>query len=191
MTDVPPPGELTRLLQESSAGNRESMDRLLPVVYDELRRLAASYLRRERQDHTLQATALAHEAYMRLIDQRVSHWNGRSHFFGIAAQVMRRILVDHARAHQAEKRGGDLKRVTLDDASAWASPQDVNLIALDDALKALATRDERKARVVELRFFGGLSVDETADVLGIAAVTVMRDWTMAKAFLLKEMTASD
>lgn len=183
-------GEITQLLRESSQGDAGAMDRLVPVVYDELRALAASYLRRERADHTLQPTALANEAYLRLIDQRVVQWNSRSHFFGIAAQLMRRILVDHARAHRAEKRGGQAERVPLDEAIAWTSPQDVNLIALDDALNSLSEHDARKARVVELRFFGGMSVDETAELLGVAAVTVMRDWTMAKAYLLREMTRS-
>lgn len=162
----------------------------MPVVYDELRALAAAYLRRERPDHTLQPTALANEAYLRLIDQRVANWNGRSHFFGIAAQMMRRILVDHARAHSAGKRGGGADHVPLNEAAAWTGPQDVDLIALDEALTSLTANDPRKAKVVELRFFGGMSVDETAEVLGIAAVTVMRDWTMAKAFLLREMTRS-
>lgn len=159
----------------------------MPVVYDELRKLAGAYLRRERPDHTLQPTALAHEAYLKLIDQRVGRWQNRTHFFGIAAQVMRRILVDHARATRAEKRGGDVRRVTLDEAAAWANPANIDLIALDDALKSLAAKDARKARVVELRFFGGLSVEETAEVLGVAAVTVMRDWALAKAFLLNEI----
>jgi RNA polymerase sigma factor (TIGR02999 family) len=183
-------GEITRLLRESSQGDADAMARLVPVIYDELRALAASYLRRERPDHTLQPTALANEAYIRLVDQRVVQWNNRSHFFGIAAKMMRRILVDHARAHRAGKRGGDAERVPLDEASAWTSPHDVDLIALDIALDSLARHDERKAKVVEMRFFGGMSVDETADVLGVASVTVMRDWTMAKAYLLREMTGS-
>lgn len=183
-------GEITHLLRQSSEGDTDAMGRLMPVVYDELRALAAAYLRRERPDHTLQPTALVNEAYLRLIDQRVVHWNSRSHFFGIAAQIMRRILVDHARAHKAGKRGGGSEHVTLDEASAWTGPHDVDLIALDEALNSLSANDSRKARVVELRFFGGMSVEETADVLGIAAVTVMRDWTMAKAFLLREMTRS-
>lgn len=183
-------GEITQLLRQSSEGDTGAMERLMPVVYDELRALAASYLRRERPDHTLQPTALANEAYLRLIDQRVIQWNGRSHFFGIAARVMRRILVDHARAHRAGKRGGRAEHVPLDEAAAWTGPHDVDLIALDEALDSLSANDPRKAKVVELRFFGGMSVEETADVLGVAAITVMRDWTMAKAYLLREMTRS-
>jgi len=181
-------GEITQLLIQSSSGDSGAMDRLVPLVYNELRVLAASYLRRERLDHTLQPTALANEAYLRLIDQRAVQWNSRSHFYGIAAQLMRRILVDHARAHRAEKRGGQAERVPLDEAVAWTGPHDVNLIALDDALQGLAAHDPRKARVVELRFFGGLSVDESAEVLGVAAITVMRDWNLAKAYLFREMT---
>lgn len=190
MDTDPRQGEITQLLRQSSEGDTDAMDRLVPVVYDELRALAASYLRRERPDHTLQPTALANEAYVRLVDQRVVQWNNRSHFFGIAAQLMRRILVDHARAHSAGKRGGHAQRVPLDEAVAWTTPRDVDLIALDEALTHLSQHDARKAKVVELRFFGGMSVDETAEVLGVAAVTVMRDWTMAKAYLLREMTGS-
>jgi RNA polymerase sigma-70 factor, ECF subfamily len=157
---------------------------LLPLVYGELRRLAAGYLRRERAGHTLQPTALVHEAYLRMIDQTQVHWQNRAHFFGVAAQMMRRILVDHARAHEAEKRGGEFQKLSLDEnLDASGGERDVNLVALDDALNRLAEMDPQKSKIVELRFFGGLSIEETAEVLGIGTATVIRQWRMARAWL--------
>jgi RNA polymerase sigma factor (TIGR02999 family) len=156
---------------------------LLPLVYAELRRLAASYLRRERPDHTLQPTALVHEAYLRLVDQTQARWQNRAHFLGVAAQMMRRILVDHARGHRAEKRGGDFQILSLDENIDVSGERAADLVALDEALKRLAELDPQKSRVVELRFFGGLSVEETAEVLGVSAPTVKRQWRMAKAWL--------
>src|ERR1044072_8528923 len=176
--------EVTRLLVRLTDGDRGVLDDLLPVVYGELRRLAASYLRKERVGHTLQPTALVHEAYMRLVDQTQVQWQTRAHFFGVAAQMMRRILVDHARAHEAEKRGGEFQKLSLDEnLDAAGAERDVNLVALDDALNRLAEMDPQKSKIVELRFFGGLSVEETAEVLGVSAPTVKRQWRMAKAWL--------
>jgi RNA polymerase sigma factor (TIGR02999 family) len=181
------PGDVTQILKDWSTGNREALDQLLPAVYDELRRLANHYLRGERPDHTLQPTALVHEAYLRLIDQRSVSWQNRAHFFGVAAQIMRRILVDHARSHISEKRGGQRRKLSLDEAVSWASERDLDLVALDDALTALSAFDERKGRIVELRFFGGLSVEETAEVLSVSPQTVLRDWSLAKAWLFNEL----
>jgi RNA polymerase sigma-70 factor, ECF subfamily len=178
---------VTQLLIEISNGDREAVDLLLPVIYDELRKLAANYLRRERPDHTLQPTALVHEAYLRLVDQTRVNWQNRAHFFGIAAQIMRRLLVDHARRHNAEKRGQDFQKLSLDENVDRAVERSTELIALDDALKALAAFDPQKARVVELRYFGGLSIDETADVIGVTATTIKRHWRFAKAWLHGEM----
>jgi RNA polymerase sigma-70 factor, ECF subfamily len=178
--------DVTRLLQELQHGRDGAADQLVPLVYGELHNLAVHYMRSERGDHTLQPTALVHEAYMRLVDQRHASWQNRSHFFGIAAQAMRRILVDHARRKQAGKReGGD--RVTLDESVAEAPQRSVDLLALDDALNKLAALDPRQARVVELRFFGGLDIEQTAESLGISPATVKRDWTFARAFLQREM----
>jgi len=178
--------DVTRLLQDLQHGREGAADQLVPLVYGELHNLAVHYMRSERGDHTLQPTALVHEAYMRLVDQRHASWQNRSHFFGIAAQAMRRILVDHARRKQAGKReGGD--RVTLDESVAEAPQRSVDLIALDDALNKLAALDPRQARVVELRFFGGLDIEQTAESLGISPATVKRDWTFARAFLQREM----
>jgi RNA polymerase sigma factor (TIGR02999 family) len=181
---------VTQLLIEVSKGDREAVDLLLPVIYDELRKLAANYLRRERPDHTLQPTALVHEAYLRLVDQTRANWQNRAHFFGVAAQIMRRLLVDHARKHNAEKRGQDFQKLSLDENIDRAVERGAELIALDDALKALAEFDEQKARVVELRYFGGLSIEETADVLGVAPTTIKRHWRFAKAWLHGEMQKS-
>jgi RNA polymerase sigma factor (TIGR02999 family) len=164
-------------------GDHDALDALLPLVYAELRRLAAGYLRRERHGHTLQPTALVHEAYLRMIDQTQVRWQNRAHFFGVAAQMMRRILVDHARAHEAEKRGGEFQKLSLDENIDVSGDRDVNLVALDDALNLLAEVDPQKSKIVELRFFGGLSVEETAEVLGVSAPTVKRQWRMAKAWL--------
>ena len=182
-----PTESVTRLLIELSKGDRGAVDLLLPVIYDELRKLAANYLRRERPDHTLQPTALVHEAYIRLVDQTRVNWQNRAHFFGVAAQIMRRLLVDHARKHNAEKRGQDFQMISLDENIDRAVERSSELIALDDALKTLAEFDEQKARMVELRYFGGLSIEETADVLGVTPTTIKRHWRFAKAFLHGEI----
>lgn len=158
----------------------------MPLVYKELRRLAASYLRRERSDHTLQPTALVHEAYMRLVEQKSVQWQGRSHFFAITAQLMRRILVDHARSHLAEKRGSGAEKVPITQAILMSQERPAELLALDESLTRLAALDPQQGRVVELRIFGGLTVEETADILQISPATVKRDWSMAKAWLLHE-----
>jgi RNA polymerase sigma-70 factor, ECF subfamily len=159
----------------------------MPLVYDELRRLAQHYLRRERADHTLQSTALVHEAYVRLVGQASPPWQSRAHFFGIAARLMRQILVEHARAHQAAKRGGNAFKLTLEDASALAQPADVDLVALDDALRKLSALDARQSRIVELRFFAGLTIEDAAEVLKISPATVAREWTIARAWLYREV----
>lgn len=187
MTTPPPPHDVTQLLINWSNGNREALDNLLPLVYKELRQLADRYLRRERSDHTLQATALVHEAYLKLIDQRNVRWQNRAHFFGVAAQAMRRILVDHARSHQTAKRGSGGHKVSLDEGIDLSDERATDLIALDDALQQLAEIDPQKSRIVELRFFGGLSIEETAEVLGIGTATVIRQWRMAKAWLYGEV----
>ena len=175
--------EVTRLLVRLTDGDRGVLDELLPLIYGELRRLAAGYLRRERVGHTLQPTALVHEAYLRLVDQTQVRWQNRAHFLGVAAQMMRRILVDHARGQRAEKRGGDFQKLSLDENIDVSGERASDLVALDEALQRLAEFDPQKARVVELRFFGGLSVEETAEVLGVSAPTVKRQWRMAKAWL--------
>jgi RNA polymerase sigma factor (TIGR02999 family) len=178
--------EVTRLLLDLQRGDAEASGQLVPLVYAELHGLAVHYMRNERGDHTLQPTALVHEAYLRLVDQRAVSWQNRSHFFGIASQAMRRILVDHARRKRASKREGG-ERITLDESVAEAPERPVDLIALDDALCKLAALDPRQARVVELRFFGGLDIEQTAESLGISPATVKRDWTFARAFLQREM----
>ncbi len=183
-----PPENITELLASYGRGDKESLDRLMPIVYEELRRQAARYLRREQPGNTLQTTALIHEAYVRLVDQRNTQWQNRAHFFGIAAQMMRRILVDHARAKKRVKRGGSEIRVSLSDATVAAKEQDLDVVALDAALERLALIDEQQSRVVELRFFSGLSVEETAEVMGISKSTVKRDWSMAKAWLHRELS---
>jgi len=181
-----PKSDLPPLLLDLQRGRDGAADALVPLVYAELHDLAVHYMRGERTDHTLQPTALVHEAYMRLVDQRNASWQNRSHFFGIAAQAMRRILVDHARRKRATKREGG-ERVTLDESVAEAPQRSVDLIALDDALVKLAALDPRQARVVELRYFGGLDIEQTAESLGISPATVKRDWTFARAFLQREM----
>ncbi len=178
---------ITHLLKEWSAGDPRALDRLTPLVYEELRHQAARYLRRERRSHTLQTTALIHEAYLRLIDAKDMHWQSRAHFFAIAANLMRRILVDHARRRDADKRGGSRVRVQLDEALAVADEADVDLLAIDEALDRLAVIDPQQARVVELRFFSGLSVEETAAALGVSPKTVKRDWSVARAWLRREI----
>lgn len=160
----------------------------MPLVYDELRHLASRYLRHERSGHTLQTTALVHEAYIRLIDQRQVSWQNRAHFYGIAAQMMRRILVDHARGQQADKRGGGAQKLSLDEAIGLAQEREVDLIALDEALTTLATLDPQQSLIVEMRFFGGLSVEEVAEALSVSRSTIQRDWSMAKAWLLLQIT---
>lgn len=185
-----PIGEITQLLQGWRGGDRKALDALLPVVYRELRRLAHFQLRKERPDHTLQSAALVHEAYVRLVGLNSPQWESRSHFFAIAAQLMRQILVDYARRHRAGKRGGGVSALSLEDATVLSPGKDkgIDVVALDDALKALAQIDARKAQVVELRFFGGLSFEETAEVLKVSAITVSRDWSTARAWLHREMS---
>jgi RNA polymerase sigma factor (TIGR02999 family) len=179
---------ITQLLAAASDGDQAALDALLPVVYNELRRLADHYLRQERPDHTLQATALVHEAYLRLVDQTNISWQNRAHFFSVAAQVMRHILVDHARAHKAEKRGGGEQKLSLDEAISFFAERDVNLVALDEALNELTKLDAQQGRIVELRFFGGLTIEESAEVLKITPGTVRYDWRMAKAWLHRALS---
>jgi RNA polymerase sigma factor (TIGR02999 family) len=181
-----PEREVTALLKDWSGGDRGALERLIPLVYGELRKLAASYLRAERPDHTLQPTALVHEAYLRLVDQKSVVWQNRAHFFGIAAQMMRRILVDHARRRQAAKRDAAGYRIPLP-GEVEATGRDPELLALDGALSGLADLDPRQARIVELRFFGGLTVEETAEVAGISPATVKREWQTARAWLRREI----
>jgi len=183
----PSPHQLTQLLQSWSEGNQEALDKLAPLVYDELHRLARHYMRGERMGHTLQTTELVNEAYLRLIDWKNVRWQNRAHFFGVAAQMMRRILVDVARSRRFAKRGGDACRVSLSEAADVSSERGEDFIALDEALQSLAVIDERKSRIVELRFFGGLSVEETAEVLKISPRTVMREWNLAQAWLYREL----
>jgi RNA polymerase sigma factor (TIGR02999 family) len=184
VTTPDPPHEITRLLLEWRKGDPSALDKLMPLVYAELRRLARYYMAGERPGHTLQTTALIHEAYLRLVDHQEMEWQNRAHFFAVAARAMRRILVDHARTRDAAKRGRGARKMSLEDAAALAE-RPPELIALDEALSDLASVDPRKSQVVEFRYFGGLSVEETAEVLGISPVTVMRDWNTAKAWLLR------
>jgi RNA polymerase sigma factor (TIGR02999 family) len=177
------PNEVTHLLLAWSTGDRAALDKLVPLVHDELHRLAHHYMRQERTGHTLQTTALVNEAYVRLIDQRAVHWQNRAHFFAIAAQAMRRILVDYARARRYAKRGGEARQVTLDESAIVSRQRGTELVALDEALTDLAARDSRKSQIVELRFFGGLNIEETAEVMGLSASTVQREWRSAKAWL--------
>ena len=185
-----PPSEVTLLLQGWRNGDRNALDALLPLVYEELRRLAHFQLQRERQDHTLQTAALVHEAYLRLIGLNPPHWESRTHFFAIAAQLMRQILVDYARRHVAVKRGGGACKLSLEEATLVSKQKDVDVLSLDDALKALAKIDPRQSRVVELRFFAGLSLEEISEALEIAPATVQRDWTAARAWLHREISRS-
>jgi RNA polymerase sigma-70 factor, ECF subfamily len=180
--------EVTELLQNWSEGDESALKRLMPLVYDELHRLAHQHMRREKPGHILQTSALINEAYLRLVDRPRIHWQNRAQFFGIAARVMRRILVDEARKRKSDKRGGDVIHVTLNEATNVAHEQAANVMALDDALKSLEAVDPRQSSIVELRFFGGLSVDEAAEVLKISSGTVMRDWTFARAWLKNEMS---
>ncbi len=183
-------GEVSTLLLAWSEGDQHALARLTPIVYDELRRLARRYMKRERAGHSLQTTALVNEAYMRLVDYKRMHWQNRAHFLAVSAQAMRRILVDHARRRNV-KRGADVKHVPLEDAAELCTDRSGDFVSLDDALIALAERAPRKAQVVELRFFGGLSVDETAEVLRVSAVTVMREWKSGKAWLYRELTSQN
>jgi RNA polymerase sigma-70 factor (ECF subfamily) len=183
-TDV---GDVSKLLRAWSGGDQKALETLTTVVYDELRRLARRYMRRERPGHSLQTTALVNEAYMRLVDYKRMQWQNRAHFFAVSSQLMRRILVDHARRHN-QKRGTGAQQVSLDEAAAVSGGRTTDLVALDDALIALARLDPRKVQVVEMRFFGGLNVEETAEVLKVSPVTVMRDWSTAKAWLYRELT---
>ena len=182
------PSNVTQLLVGWGKGDKAALDQLVPIVYDELRRQAARYLRRERVGHTLQTTALINEAYLRLIDQKNVQWQNRAHFFGIAAQLMRRILVDHARTKKRAKRGGSDIRVSLADAEASVKAQELDVVALSEALDRLEQIDEQQSKIVELRFFSGLTVEETAAVLDISPATVKRDWSMAKAWLHREIS---
>jgi RNA polymerase sigma-70 factor (ECF subfamily) len=185
------PEEVTGLLHAWSGGDQQAFDLLAPVVYAELRRLARHYMAGERQDHTLQPTALVHEAYMRLADFNNLHWKNRVHFFAISAQVMRRVLVDFARSRRRGKRGGGATPMSLDECLDLGSQDDAALLTLDDALTALALEDARKCKVVEMKFFGGLSTDEIADSLHVSPETVLRDWKLAKLWLLREMSAKE
>jgi len=180
--------DVTQLLHDWRGGDNEALNKLMPLVYDELRRIAAAYLRREREGHTLQTAALVNEAYLRLVDQTHADWKNRAQFFGVAAQMMRRILVDHAREHQAAKRGSGETRLALDEAINVAGQQDVDVLALDEALQELARLDPRQSRIIELRYFVGLEIDETAEVLGISPATVKREWNSAKAWLFNQLS---
>jgi len=179
--------EITRLLQDWHGGDQAALDRLVPLVYDELRRMAKRYLRRQAPGHTLQTTAIINEAYLRMVNLPEIDWQNRAHFFAIAAQVMRHLLLDHARAKHRAKRGGDAQQVSLDEAAMVSVERSEELLALDDALNRLATLDPRQSRIVELRYFGGLTVDEVAEVSGISAVTVAREWAKAKGRLYREL----
>jgi RNA polymerase sigma factor (TIGR02999 family) len=184
---MPSPNEVTGLLESWSHGDQAALDRLIPLVHDELRHLAHRYMSRERAGHTLQTTALVNEAYVRLVDQRNVQWQNRAHFFAVAAQVMRHILIDHARTQTRAKRGGDAQHVSLEDAQLMSPERASELLTLDEALKELAEIDERRSRVVELRYFGGLSIEETAEVLKVKPITVSRDWRWAKAWLFRAL----
>ena len=183
-----PRHQITELLAEWRDGNQSALDELYPLVYDELHRLARIYMSRERKDHTLQTTALINEAYVRLVDQKNVNWANRSHFFAISAQIMRRILIDHARRHAYAKRGGGAKQVSLEEVAAIVPGQGRELVRLDEALKSLAERDPRRSQVVELRYFGGLNNEEIAGVLNVSENTVTRDWNMARAWLYQQLT---
>ena len=185
------PQEITQLLLSWSKGDQAALDQLIPLVYPELRKLARRYMGRESPEHTLQTSALINEAYLRLVDQQAAEWQDRAHFFAVAAQVMRHILVDHARTRNYAKRGGGAPKLPLDEAAALTEQRAGQLIALDDALRDLAALDERKSQIIELRFFGGLSLEETAEVMKISPSTVQREWRAAKAWLHHTMTKTD
>lgn len=183
--------QITTLLIDWSNGDQTALEKLLPLVEQELHRLAHNYMRRENPNHTLQTTALMNEAYLKLVDQKKTHWQNRAHFFGIAAQIMRRILLNHARDQHREKRGGKAVQVSLSEVAVVSLEKTAELIALDEALERLAAFDERKSRVVELKYFGGLEVNEIAEVLKISPITVMRDWKFAKAWLFREIASAE
>ena len=185
---TPSSSEVTQLLRAWSEGDQEALDKLVPLVQAELRRLARRYMSQERPDHTLQATALINEVYLRLIDWRNVRWQDRAHFFGVSAQLMRRVLVDHARRHHYRKRGGDAVKVDLEEAAIVAPERDADFVAIDEALTRLAALDPRKSQIVELRFFGGLSVEETAEVVKVSPRTVKREWSLARAWLYSELS---
>jgi RNA polymerase sigma factor (TIGR02999 family) len=185
---TPTPQEVSRLLRAWGDGDQTALDRLMPLVYDELRRMARRYMDRQPSGHTLQTTALIHEAYLRLVNQQEVQWQNRAHFFGVAAKAMRSILVDYARTRQAVKRGGATHLVSLDEAAVVSAEPTAELVALDDALQRLAAFDQRKCQVVEMRYFGGLTVEETAEVLQVSPETVARDWRLARTWLLRELS---
>jgi RNA polymerase sigma factor (TIGR02999 family) len=187
-TSLPAVLEVTQLLQAWNAGDRAALEQLIPLVNAELHRLAARYMRHQSPDHVLQATALVNEAWLKLIDWSAATWQSRAHFFGVAAQLMRRILVDEARRRQAARHGGNALRVSMSEVELIANKKHHDLLALDDALEALAAFDARRSRIVELRFFGGLSVDETAEVLGVSPRTIAREWRLAQAWLYRELS---
>ncbi len=182
------PQEVSQLLRAWGDGDQTALDRLMPLVYEELRRMARRYMDRQQAGHTLQTTALIHEAYLRLVDQQEVQWQNRAHFFGVAARAMRSILVDYARTRQAVKRGGEVHLVSLDEAAVVSTERTADLVALDDALESLAAFDRRKCQVVEIRYFGGLTVEETAEVLKVSPETVARDWRLARTWLLRELS---
>jgi RNA polymerase sigma factor (TIGR02999 family) len=186
----PEPKDVTTLLVEWSGGNSQAFNELIPLVYDQLRQLAGRQLRRERPNHTLHSTALVHEAYLKLIDQRRVQWKDREHFFAVASQAIRRILVTYARSRYASKRGGGATLLAFDESVALPDRKDVDLVALDDALESLSRLDAQQGRIIELRFFGGLSIDGTARVMGISTSTVTRDWNVARAWLFRELARS-
>ncbi|MGJ5819913.1 sigma-70 family RNA polymerase sigma factor [Paludibaculum fermentans] len=181
------PLDVTKLLTDWSRGDQRALDELIPLVYQDLHQRARNYLRRERPDHTLQPTAVIHEAYLRMVKDSLPEWNGRAHFYAVASKVMRQILVDHARRHQAGKRGSGVANVSLEEALVPAQAENTELVALDEALRKLAALDERKARIVEMRYFGGCTVEETASALGVAGITVMREMRLAEAWLRRAM----
>ena len=183
---MPEKTDITQLLNKAQSGDKNALDELLPLVYNELRSVAGNQLKTERDNHTLQATALVHEAYLRLLDQHTIDWRNRAHFFGLASQMMRRILVNYAVERKAQKRGSGATRIALDDAVSYTDEREMDLVLLDENLKRLAEFDETQAKIVELRFFGGLTIEETAEVLGISPSTVTREWRMAKSWLMAQ-----
>ena len=188
---IPSSHDVTQLLKAWAAGDEQALEKLTPLVYEQLHRVAQRYMANERPGHSLQTTALVHEVYLRLVDCQQTNWQDRAHFFAVSAHLMRHILIDFARSHHYQKRGGGAVHVALDEALTICNKPDPNLLALDDALQSLAAVDVRKSKIVELRFFGGLTVDETAEVLRVSAETVVRDWRLSKAWLLRQMTRED
>ena len=184
---MPDSVDVTILLNRIGSGDATAPEELLPLVYNELKRLASGYMGNERDGHTLQTTALVHEAYIRLVDWKSAGWQNRAHFFAVAAQMMRKILIDHARKHAAEKRGSGVKMIALDDAVSFATERDINLFALDEALTRLDAFDERQCRIIELRFFGGLTIEETAEVMKLSPATIKNEWTMARTWLYTQL----